>query len=40
MHIQMHINFLEQNEQQQLCKIWGFHSGRYEEYHHLGCDAV
>jgi hypothetical protein len=21
------------------CRIWGFHSGGYEEYHLLGCDA-
>jgi hypothetical protein len=27
-------------EQIQTCRIWGFHSGGYEEYHLLGCDAV
>jgi hypothetical protein len=23
-----------------ICRIWGFHSGGYEEYHLLGYDAV
>jgi hypothetical protein len=22
------------------CKTWGFHNGKYEEYHLLGCEAV
>jgi hypothetical protein len=24
----------------ELCRIWGFHSGDYEEYRLLGCGAV
>jgi hypothetical protein len=30
----------EKYKQLRSCKIWGFHGGDYDDYHHLGDDAV